>query len=117
MGKLTAEDQATLDRLLAQRDAPDEDAEVWIEENGRVYKLRGSSASRALEKLLGGDAPAGPAKKAAKKAATKAAPPQDDDDQDDDDQDDDDDDQGVTQDPPSNARAGNRAHRLLGFGS
>ena len=94
MGKLSAEEQATLDRLQAQRDAPDDgdDGAIWVRNaDGHETRLTGARADAWLARNgyseAAGDAstegaplPAkpggktGPAKKTAP-PAKKTAPP------------------------------------------
>lgn len=114
MGKLSAEDQAHLERLLAARDAPDDEGgEIWVKDGDREYRLSGGHASRAYAQLFGDQAASSSPTKTAKKAAKKAAPePVDDEDQDDEDDEPDDE-----PDPPTGARPTGRALRALGFGS
>ncbi len=71
MGKLTAEQQATLDQLQALASTPDEGTDVYVQDDkGRTTKLTGSNAERWLSQLFGDDQDA--SKKTAKKAAKKA---------------------------------------------
>ena len=130
MGKLSAEDQATLDRLTAQRDAPDDDddgaiwvrnadghetrltgkrADDWLARNGYSEAAGDASTQDAPLPAAGGKGrPAAtggkgrpPARKQAARTSSGATPPADTD-VDDDDQGDD-----LDTDPP--ARTGRRS--------
>lgn len=85
MAKLSAEDQATLDRLTALRDAPDSDDDaIWVRNgDGHETRLTGARATAWLERNgyseAAGDAssqgaPLDPAAAGGKTAAKKAAP-------------------------------------------